>query len=109
MSFVFALTVAVLVAVAIFHLMQRDAVKVVLGVSILFGAANLFLLACSAFLGADDPHGGRVDPTDPIPQVLILTSLAIGFGVTAFLISLVLAISKGFGTLDVDEVSDLEG
>jgi len=102
-------TFAVLIAVGIFHVLQRDAIRLVLGFSLLLGAANLFVLLSSAYFGTRAPYvrfgaaGG-----DPVPQVLILTAIAIGFGVTALLVALVLASGRRLGTVDLDEISRLE-
>lgn len=109
MSWLLCATFSVLIAVGIFHLLQRDAIRLVLGFSLLLGGAILFLLLCSAFFGRRAPYvvheevGG-----DPIPQVLILTAIAIGFGVTALLVALVLATGQQLETVDLDEVSRLE-
>src|SRR5690606_33676443 len=105
-SWLLCTTFAVLVAVGIFHVLQRDAIRLVLGFSLLLGAANLFVLLCSSFFGTRAPYvesgpaGG-----DPVPQVLILTAIAIGFGVTALLVPLVLASGQPQRAVDVDECS----
>lgn len=101
-------TVAALFAVGVYNVMQRDAIRLVLGFSLLLGAANLFILQCSAFFGSSAPYVEN-QPTgvDPLPQVLILTAIAIGFGVTALLISIVLGVGRRLETADLDEVSRL--
>lgn len=100
--------VAVLVAVGTYNTLQRDAIRLVLGFSLLLGAANLFILQCSTFFGPGAPYVENEDiGVDPLPQVLILTAIAIGFGVTALLISIVLAAARRLKTADLDEVSRL--
>lgn len=100
--------VTVLSAVGIYNLMQRDAIRLVLGFSLLLGAANLFILQCSTFFGSSAPYvENEATGVDPLPQVLILTAIAIGFGVTALLISLVLAAGRRLETADLDEISRL--
>lgn len=101
-------TVAALFAVGVYNVMQRDAIRLVLGFSLLLGAANLFILQCSAFFGSAAPYvEEEATGVDPLPQVLILTAIAIGFGVTALLISIVLGVGRRLETADLDEVSRL--
>lgn len=109
MSWVLALTVGVLTGAGLYQILQRDLIKVVLGFSLLLGAVNLFILVSGTFVGADAPYVRAEDPTDPVPQALILTAIAIGFGVTALLSSLVLALSRTRHTLDGDDVTELRG
>lgn len=101
-------TVGILVAVGVYNLLQRDAIRLVLGFSLLLGGANLFILQCGAYFGTAAPYvENEASGVDPLPQVLILTAIAIGFGVTALLISIVLAIGRRLETADLDEVSRL--
>ncbi|HLV60199.1 MAG TPA: NADH-quinone oxidoreductase subunit K [Fredinandcohnia sp.] len=108
MSVLLCGAVSVLVAVGIYNVLQRDAIRLVLGFSLLLGAANLFVLQCSAFFGHSAPYvHNAATGTDPLPQVLILTAIAIGFGVTALLIALVLTAERRLETADLDEISRL--
>jgi multisubunit Na+/H+ antiporter MnhC subunit len=46
--------------------------------------------------------------TDPIPQALVLTSIVIGFGVTALALTLIVKLYKNTGTLDVSKIRGLK-
>lgn len=110
MIWILALTTGALFGIGAWHLMQRDTIKIVLGFSLILGAANLFLFACGVFSGTRAPYVEFAsEAVDPVPQALVLTAIVIGFGVTAFLSALVLAISWRLRTLDADKVSRLEG
>ena len=110
MSWILAATVGALFGVGAYHLLQRDAVKLVLGYSLLLGATNLFLLSCATFSGTEAPYSHvAAHAVDPVPQALVLTAIVIGFAVTAFLTALVLLIAWRLRTLDVDEISRLRG
>ena len=41
---------------------------------------------------------------DPVPQAVILTAIVIGFSILALLLVCVMAISRRFPTLDIDEI-----
>jgi len=106
----FALTTGVVFGAGVYHLLQRDAVKFVLGFSLILGATNLFLLMCGAFDGDKAPYvdsGGAA--VDPVPQALVLTAIVIGFGVLALLLALVLSIAQSKKTLDLDRLDQLKG
>lgn len=108
MNWILAGTVAVVIGAGVFHLMQRDAIRLVLGFSLLQNGANIFLLQCSAYFGTAAPYvENEATGPDPVPQVLILTAIAIGFAVIALLVSLALALSNRLKTVDLDEVARL--
>lgn len=108
MNWILAATTGVLFGAGLFHLMQRDGVKLVLGFSLIFSAVNLFLLRCGTFGGSAAPYGGAAgQAVDPLPQALVLTAVVIGFGVIALLLSLVYTTAVHFRSLDVDSLDEL--
>jgi multicomponent Na+:H+ antiporter subunit C len=107
-NFLLALCTGAIFGVGIYLLLQRDAIKLVLGFSLVLGAANLFLLGCSTFRGGRAPYlAFAEDAVDPVPQALVLTAIVIGFGVVSFLAALVLVVASRLRTLDLDEISRL--
>jgi multicomponent Na+:H+ antiporter subunit C len=85
-----ALLVGVLFGAACFLILQASFVRILLGFILLSNAANLFVLAMS---GRPDAKGapvvlGEGPFVDPLPQALILTAIVIGFGVIAYLVTL---------------------
>ncbi|MCK6530833.1 sodium:proton antiporter [Myxococcota bacterium] len=110
MNWILAATTGALFGVGVYHMLQRDAVRLVLGYSLVLGAANLFLLACGTREGTAAPYVPAGEAAvDPLPQVLVLTALVIGFGVLAWLAVLVLAAAARFGSADADAWRDLRG
>ena len=108
MTWVLSLCTGAIFGVGVYLLLQRDAIKLVLGFSLVLGAANLFLLGCSTFSGDRAPYTMHAEQSvDPVPQALVLTAIVIGFGVTSFLAALVLVVASRLRTLDHDEVSRL--
>ncbi len=96
MAFSFALMIGLLTASGTYLLLRADRFRVVLGLTLLSYAVNLFLLASGGYrVGAPPILDGRTNPldlADPLPQGLVLTAIVIGFGMTAWLIALCLRI-----------------
>lgn len=91
MTFVLALTVAVLYGTGAYLLMQRNLSRIVIGLGVLGHGANLLLLMAGGRAGRPPIVGeGTVgDFADPLPQALALTAIVITFGVSAYLLVLV--------------------
>ena len=108
METVFALAVGVLAGSGIYLLLRPRTFQVIMGLSLLAYAVNLFIFAMGRLrLGAApviDPTRGS-DPAlyaDPVPQALVLTAIVIGFATTALFLVVLLA-SRGLnGTDHVD-------
>lgn len=90
MILVLALAIAVLYGTGTYLLLQRNLMRVLLGLVLLGHGANLLLLLSGGAPGTAPVL--PVDPqqsADPLPQALALTSIVITFGVSAFLLLLV--------------------
>ena len=88
---VIALTIAVLVAGAVYLVMQRGMVRVVFGMSLFGHAANLTLLATGvgAWRGEAFPsHTPFEEMSDPLPQAFVLTAIVIAMATTTILLML---------------------
>jgi len=105
---VFAAVVGVLVAGGVYLLLRAHTFPVVLGLTLLGYAVNLFLFASGGLTPDSAPLAlpGIADPPDPLPQALVLTAIVIGFGMTAF--AIVLAV-RARGELGADHVDGAEG
>lgn len=107
MEILFAGAVAAIAAAGVYLVLAARTFTVVLGLTLLSYATNLFLFS-SGRLAVNQPDI-ITDPTlphaDPIPQALVLTAVVIAFGMTA----LVLAMSvRGYFDSDGDHVDLLE-
>lgn len=114
-----ALSVGVLFAAGSYLFMQRNALRVIVGLLLISNGANLAILAMSRepadrrapIIAKEEMKQGHeailLQPfADPLPQALILTAIVIGFGVMAFMIALVYAGYAEEGTVllgDLDE------
>lgn len=96
MEALIASAIGVLVAGAVYLILRRRSFDVILGLSLLSYAINLFVFSMGRLRMGAAPlvvKGEPVDPAafaDPIPQALVLTAIVIGFAMTA--LSVVLAI-----------------
>lgn len=86
MEGVYALCVGVLAASGIFLVLRRRTFTVVLGLTLLSYAVNLFLFASGGLtLQAAPILVGGSRHADPLTQALVLTAIVIGFAMTAFI------------------------
>jgi multicomponent Na+:H+ antiporter subunit C len=109
MNLVFALAAACLFGVGAFLLLQRDLVRLVLGVVVISQAAVLTLIASSLELGSPAIHPLPEGPlSDPLSQAMALTAIVIGMAVTALLLVLVLRVALAFGSNELEEVAEEE-
>jgi multicomponent K+:H+ antiporter subunit C len=104
MELLLAVLIGVLTTCGVFLLLRAHTFPVVVGLTLLGYAVNLFLFSMGR-LRTDAPPilGSNPDPTDPLPQALVLTAIVIGFAMTAF--SVVLAL-RTRGELGHDAVDD---
>ena len=106
-----ALAIGVLVASGVFLVLRSSTFPVVMGLTLLSYATNLFLFAMGR-LNVGMPAIIRPDASayaDPLPQALVLTAIVIAFGMTAFVIVLALKARGETGSDHVDgRAPDLE-
>lgn len=87
-----AIAIGVLTAAGIFLMLRARTFPVLLGLTLLSYAVNLFLFASGRLVVASAPltDQGLESYPDPLPQALVLTAIVIGFGMTAVLVVLAL-------------------
>jgi len=103
MEALLAIAIGLLTACGIFLMLRPSTFSLVLGLTLLSYAVNLFLFA-SGRLTMDAPPLIRdgASYTDPLPQALVLTAIVIGFGMTAYLVMLALRALAESGDDSVD-------
>lgn len=96
------LAIGVLTACGVYLVLRARTFPVVLGLTMLSYAVNLFLFATGRLtIGQPPVIGSGEGYTDPLPQALVLTAIVIGFAMTAFVIMLAL---RARAELDSDHV-----
>jgi multicomponent K+:H+ antiporter subunit C len=99
----------VLVACGIYLLLRSRLFDVVLGLTLLSYAVNLFILFMGRLaIGKPPILVGNIPQNlnnyaDPLPQALVLTAIVISFGMTAVLLAIGIRAHRENGTDHVDE------
>ena len=105
-----ALAVSVVFASGTFLLLQRDLVRVVVGIVLISNSAVLFIVSAGLTRGEAPIHPlqGAGSVSDPLVQAMALTALVIGFGVAALLLAMVYRLYTAHHTVDTEEIADAE-
>lgn len=96
----------VFVTVATYLMLSKNVIRIILGTAILSHAVHLLFITMGGLDGKHVPIVGnqRADYVDALPQALILTSIVISFGVTAFFLVLAYRTFKVTGTDNVEKM-----
>ena len=106
MEIVLSLAVGILTGSGIWLILRPRTFQVIVGLSLLSYAVNLFIYAMGRLRVDAAPiveSGGKADPAlyaDPLPQALVLTAIVISFAMTALLLVVLLA-SRGLTVTDL--------
>ena len=95
-------------AVGIYLILRAQTFPVVLGLTFLSYAVNVYLFAMGRLLVGAPPILSKAAAgyADPLPQALVLTAIVISFGMTALLVVLAL---RGYLETGRDHVDGLSG
>jgi multicomponent K+:H+ antiporter subunit C len=108
MEIVYALALGILVGSGVWLLLRPRTFQVLMGLTLLSYATNLFIFGMGRLAVHKVPvidTSNSVDSSlyaDPVPQALVLTSIVIGFATTALLLVVLLALRGHTGTDHVD-------
>jgi multicomponent K+:H+ antiporter subunit C len=104
-EFLVASTIAMLTGAGIYLCLRGRTFPIVLGLTMLSYAINVFLFSVGRLLVDRPPlyQKGLADYTDPLPQALVLTAIVISFGMTAFVVVLALRTYLETGTDRIDD------
>ncbi|OYU41163.1 MAG: Na+/H+ antiporter subunit C [Pseudorhodobacter sp. PARRP1] len=105
MEVLIAIAIGTLTACGIYLMLRARTFPVILGLSLLSYAVNLFIFISgrirldAAPIIADGPY------TDPLPQALVLTAIVISFGMTAVLVIMALGayLTAGHDRIDTED------
>jgi multicomponent Na+:H+ antiporter subunit C len=105
----FAATAAVLFGAGAYLLLERDLIRMVVGVALISQASVVALIGASLSRGQAPiaPESGY-PVSDPLPQALMLTALVIGLATLALLLALVHRAVTVFNTAQHDELAARE-
>ena len=99
--------IGILTAVGVWLLLRARTFPVILGLSFLTYAVNLFIFVMGRLTIGEAPilHAASSSYADPLPQALVLTAIVISFGMTALLVVLSLRayLERGSDHVDAGE------
>lgn len=109
MEVLIAIIVGVVFTIAVYLMLSRNIIRVVLGAVLLSDGYHLLLLMMTGLQNGAAPFLNIGEDTfvDPVPQALILTSIVISFGVTAFLLALSYRLYKEHTLDDLEELKEV--
>jgi len=108
MEIVMAFVIGFLFMAAVYLILSKSLLRIIIGTGLLSHGAHLLILTMGGLTGEAPPvlKDGAKTFADPLPQALILTAIVISFGVTAFF--LVLAY-RSYQELETDDISLMRG
>ncbi len=111
MEIIMSLVIGVFYACAVFLLLQKRLLQIVLGIALLGHATNLLIFVAAGLHGSSVPiipKGAEVLPStavDPLPQALILTAIVIGLALFGFSLALAYRCVAVLGHDDIDQIT----
>jgi multicomponent Na+:H+ antiporter subunit C len=113
MEMLICISVGVLFSAGLYLLLQGSVIKTVLGLGVISQAANLVIFIVGGLtVGSVPIITGKTEAesvADPLVQALVLTAIVIGFGLSAFLLTLAYKIHKEVGSDDLNDMRNLRG
>lgn len=108
MEFLLASAIGVMTAAGIYLVLRLRTFPVILGISLLTYAVNVFLFTSGRVtIGAPPVLRDNITTyTDPLPQALVLTAIVISFGMTAVVVMIGLGAFLGSDDDHVDDRPD---
>lgn len=105
-----ATAIGLLTAVGIYLMLRRRTFPVILGLTLLSYAVNVFLFASGRLVVGQAPiiDKAALGYADPLPQALVLTAIVISFGMTAVILLMALGawLEGGDDRVDMDGEGD---
>lgn len=107
--FIFLMMLGFYVVVA-----RGNLVKKIIGLNIFQASVFLLYISIGKVFGGTAPiiidsvDGSPVTYSNPLPHVLILTAIVVGVATTALGLSLVVRINEAYGTIEEDEISEMD-
>ncbi len=110
METLLAILIGGLFGSAVYMMLRRSIIKLIIGLIFLSHACNLLIFTIGGLVRGKAPiidegqTGFSNMVADPLPQALVLTAIVIGFGVIAFTIVLIEQVYQTVGAGDTDEL-----
>ena len=105
MALIFSLAIGIMAGAGIYLLLRPRTFQVIIGLSLLGYAVNLFIFGMGRLQTGVPPiitPGSAARYADPVPQALVLTAIVIGFATLSLFLVVLLAARGLSGTDHVD-------
>ncbi|RDI36939.1 Na(+)/H(+) antiporter subunit C [Falsibacillus pallidus] len=111
MEILMAVIIGVLFTSAVYLMLSKSLLRIIIGTGLLSHGAHLLILTMGGLKKGSVPILGEHAKhyVDPIPQALILTAIVISFGVTSFFLVLAYRAYQELGTDNMDQMRGTEG
>lgn len=89
---------------------HENLIKKIVGLNVFQVSVFVFYISIAKIRGGTAPilDSGIQIYSNPLPHVLILTAIVVGVATTALGLALVVRVQESFGTIEDDEVRELE-
>lgn len=106
MEYIILILAGILFATAIYNILQKQLLRIIIGTVLLSHGAHLVILTMGKLKRGQPPilDDAVTTYTDPLPQALILTSIVISFGITSLLLVLAYRTAKENNTDNMEEM-----
>ncbi|MDY0408510.1 Na(+)/H(+) antiporter subunit C [Virgibacillus soli] len=106
MEIIISILAGILFATAVYNLLQKQLLRIIIGTVLISHAAHLLILTMGKLKRGQPPIliEGITQYTDPLPQALILTSIVISFGITSLLLVLAYRTTKENKTDNMEQL-----
>ncbi|MGM7722585.1 Na(+)/H(+) antiporter subunit C [uncultured Metabacillus sp.] len=106
MEVLMSIVVGVLFTAAVYLMLSKSLLRIIIGTGLLSHGAHLLILTMGGLKKGAAPLLGEHAQSyvDPLPQALILTAIVISFGVTSFFLVLAYRSYQELGTDDMDQL-----
>lgn len=110
MTFAISLAISVIFGAGAYLLLQRNLIRVVLGIILISNAANLFIVAAGVSRGQPPiyPLTEGAAVSDPLVQAMVLTAIVISSSVATLLLTLSYRLYTSHQSIDVEDISAAE-
>ena len=102
MTLILALVNGILFGVAVYLMLKRDLIRVLIGILLISNGIILFILGAGLTRGVAPIYPVRSveSISDPLVQALALTAIVIGLGISVLLFSLVYRVYGAYASFD---------
>ena len=91
---------------------RGNLVKKIVGLNIFQTSVFILYISMGKVNGGTAPivyDGPDIVYSNPVPHVLILTAIVVGIATTALGLALIVRIKEAYGTVEEDEINELDG